>query len=373
MEDEETRARTGRPIAMPDVPPEARALTPGDADDTVNQSPDDMDIQPTRLFEQALEQTRMAMVVTDPHRHDNPIVFVNQAFEAMTGYARDEIVGRNCRFLQGRQTDPHAVDRIRDLLEKEKVGVVEIRNYRKDGTAFWNSLHIGPIYDAEGKLTHFFGSQWDVSEQIKLREREVLSRALRRELEHRTANLFGVIASLIRHTARGETDVDELTAKLVDRVETLARAHRISIGDADGDGDLSVDLHAMAEAIMRPYRSREPWRFELSGPVVPVPGDMITPLGLTLHELATNAMKYGALSSEAGQVSIRWSLVEGRLRIDWVEGNGPILNPARDGRTQGTGTRLVNEVLRGLGGHIHKEWLAEGVQVRIELPLGVEG
>ena len=357
------KQRTTAPLSVQDE----RALDPGDVTAGINQSPDEMDIDPTRLFQQSIEQTRMAMVVTDPHQRDNPIVFVNQAFEAMTGYDRSEIVGRNCRFLQGRDTDARAIDRVRHLLETQTVGVVELLNYRKDGTTFWNSLHIGPIYDAEGRLTHFFGSQWDVSEQVAARERETLSRMVRQELEHRTANLFGVIASLIRHTARGETDVDELTAKLVDRVEALSRAHRVSMGGEYGD--LAVDLHAMAEAIMRPYRSTEPWRFELSGPVLPIAGDMITPLGVTLHELATNAIKYGSLSSEAGRVSIEWRVEEDVLHLTWTEGDGPILNPRTDGRTQGAGSRLVNDILRGLGGRIDKHWLAEGLRVQITLPL----
>jgi PAS domain S-box-containing protein len=95
---------------------------------------------------------------------DAPIVFVNRAFRWLTGYDEQDIIGRNCRFLQGPGTDPEAVARIRTALANEDVVVVELLNYRKDGTAFWNALHLGPIYDAQGRLIYYFGSQWDVSD-----------------------------------------------------------------------------------------------------------------------------------------------------------------------------------------------------------------
>ena len=344
-----------------------QALDPADVASTANRSADDMAVDPAQLFRQAMEQTRMAMIITDPLVRDNPIVFVNQAFETMTGYPRDEIIGRNCRFLQGRETRQQDIDRIRRFLDAREVGVVQILNYRKDGTHFWNSLHVGPIFDEQGRLTHFFGSQWDVTELVEGRERDVLHRSVRNELLHRTNNLFGVIGALVRLTARSETDVDAFASKITSRVDALARAHRVSIGDEDAG--TATDLHAMAEAIMRPYRLDEPWRFELGGPVVPLSPEMITPLGLSLHELATNAMKYGALGAEAGKVSIEWETRDDRLQLVWTEADGPLLDPRQDGRSQGTGSRLVNDVIRGLGGRVDMDWRETGLRVAIDLPL----
>ena len=97
------------------------------------------------LFEQAMAQTRMAVCLTDPKQADNPIVFCNRAFERLTGYRQHEIIGRNCRFLQGPKTDQHQVTKIRDAIRTEEVAVVEILNYRKNGEQFWNALHLGPI------------------------------------------------------------------------------------------------------------------------------------------------------------------------------------------------------------------------------------
>ncbi len=111
----------------------------------------------------AVSATRMPMVVTDPHRPDNPIVFVNEAFVAMSGYAIDEVVGRNCRFLQGPDTDRTAVATLREAIERRVEMSTEILNYRKDGTTFWNALFVSPVRDRTGTLVYFVASQLDVS------------------------------------------------------------------------------------------------------------------------------------------------------------------------------------------------------------------
>jgi PAS domain S-box-containing protein len=115
------------------------------------------------IFFAAVETTRMPMIVTDPHQRDNPIIFANHAFLSMTGYAPEDIVGTNCRFLQGPETDRHTVDEIRQAIRDEKEFSTEILNYRKDGSSFWNALFISPVRNHRGELVYFFGSQLDVS------------------------------------------------------------------------------------------------------------------------------------------------------------------------------------------------------------------
>ena len=120
-----------------------------------------------RMLEMAFEQTRMAMCFTDPHQDDNPIVAINSAFTRLTGYEEEEIVGRNCRFLQMPESDPAELQRIRDCIERREVGYFELLNQRKDGTPFWNALHVGPVFSDDGDLLYFFGSQWDVTEKVE--------------------------------------------------------------------------------------------------------------------------------------------------------------------------------------------------------------
>ncbi|AWN50712.1 hybrid sensor histidine kinase/response regulator [Methylobacterium sp. 17Sr1-1] len=115
------------------------------------------------IFFAAVETTRMPMIVTDPHQPDNPIVFANQAFLRMTGYRPEELVGTNCRFLQGPETDRETVSEVRRAIAERKEIATEILNYRKDGSTFWNALFISPVYDKKGELVYFFGSQLDVS------------------------------------------------------------------------------------------------------------------------------------------------------------------------------------------------------------------
>lgn len=126
------------------------------------------------LFFAAIEMTRMPMIVTDPNRPDNPIVFANQAFLNTTGYQMEEVLGRNCRFLQGDGTDPQMIANLSRAIRDRTDIAVEIQNFRKDGTAFWNALFVSPIFDRDGKLLYFFGSQLDVTRR---REAEM---ALRR-------------------------------------------------------------------------------------------------------------------------------------------------------------------------------------------------
>ncbi|OOW81724.1 hybrid sensor histidine kinase/response regulator [Xanthomonas campestris pv. vitiswoodrowii] len=115
------------------------------------------------IFFAAVETTRMPMTVTDPHLPDNPIVFANRAFLEMTGYAADEVIGNNCRFLQGPETDPASISDVRESIESRREFATEVLNYRKDGSSFWNALFISPVFDDKGNLVYFFGSQLDVS------------------------------------------------------------------------------------------------------------------------------------------------------------------------------------------------------------------
>ncbi|WP_419899246.1 histidine kinase famiy protein [Roseomonas sp. USHLN139] len=128
------------------------------------QSPDFSGARDSRdIFFAAVETTRMPMTVTDPRQKDNPIIFANQAFLALTGYASEELIGRNCRFLQGPETDRDTVEQVKQAIREEQEIATEILNYRKNGSSFWNALYISPVHDGEGNLIYFFGSQLDVS------------------------------------------------------------------------------------------------------------------------------------------------------------------------------------------------------------------
>ncbi|HYG26560.1 MAG TPA: PAS domain-containing protein, partial [Caulobacteraceae bacterium] len=108
-------------------------------------------------FAAAIRATRMSMIVTDARQPDLPIIFANDAFLSLTGYARDEVIGRNCRFLQGTHTDEGEVARIAAAIREGRDVACDILNYKKDGTPFWNALFVSPVRGEDGDIHYFFG------------------------------------------------------------------------------------------------------------------------------------------------------------------------------------------------------------------------
>ena len=126
--------------------------------------------QALRLRDRAIQAATQGLLITDPGQSDDPIIYVSPGFERMTGYNSGEVLGRNCRFLQGKDTDPAAVSRLREAIRTEKPCTVELLNYRKDGTTFWNELSISPVRDDASQLTNFVGVQADITSRRSLEE-----------------------------------------------------------------------------------------------------------------------------------------------------------------------------------------------------------
>ena len=145
-------------------------------------------------FAASVRATRMPMIITDPRLADNPVVFANDASCRLTGYAREEIVGRNCRFLQGPRTDRDAVAQLRAAVRAGRPIEIDLYNYRKNGEPFWNRLMMAPVHDEAGRLTHFFASQVDVT-----LEHQVVA-----GLESRNAALLAELADRLRAQEESE-------------------------------------------------------------------------------------------------------------------------------------------------------------------------
>ena len=164
------------------------------------------------VFFAALQMTRMPMIITDPRQDDNPIVFANKAFLDLTGYEESEIVGRNCRFLQGTDTDREAVRALRSAVAAREAISIEILNYRRDGTPFWNAVFVAPVYDDDGRLIYFFASQLDItrrrsSEQAfrQAQKMEAIGQ-LTAGLAHDFNNLLQVVTGSLEMVLGGELD-----------------------------------------------------------------------------------------------------------------------------------------------------------------------
>jgi PAS domain S-box-containing protein len=351
------------------------------------------------LFTAAFRSANMAMVVTDPHQADNPIVMANDAFARLTGYSTQEVIGRNCRFLQGPNTDEATVRALQAALATGQGADVEILNYRKDGKPFWNSLVISPIRNASGEPTYFFASQSDISakkqteaELIRakdLLEQQVFGRtrdlqtaldqktALLHEVDHRVKNSLQVIASLVLLNARRAKDDAARRALngLSERISAISTAHRLlySVGDvsrfdlAEFLGDLAGDLGTMAPA----------GRVELDLKIEPVAvaAAKAAPLALLTNELISNAFKHAYPDERRGRLSIAVTRPGSDLRIV-IEDDGVGLPgkglPNRGLPEQGFGKILIDMLVRQLKARLEWEDARPGTRAVLVMPLDTE-
>lgn len=344
-------------------------------------------------FAAAIRATRMSMIITDPRQADNPIVFVNDAFLRLSGYERHEVLGKNCRFLQGPKTDQATVDQLREAIA-EKVDVsVDILNYRKDGSTFWNALFISPVSNDRGELLFFFASQLDVSDRkrsehrmtadkerfekaVKERTRELeaaleAQTTLLHEVDHRVKNNLQMISSLIVMQSR--TIKDAATKKslttMLERIEALSTVHRrlyqskdVSRFDvADFARDLVTDLlTASGRAEIKSTLDLEP---------IVISAEKATPVALMVNELVTNALKHAFKEkpdgTTAGRIGIKMSQPDGHFKIEVSDDGVGMADASGDASF---GMRLIKSLARQL--HADIEWrdAGPGTKVVISMP-----
>ncbi|MBR2537428.1 MAG: PAS domain-containing protein [Hyphomicrobium sp.] len=234
-------------------------------------------------FAAAFRSSPMPMVFADPRKPDCPIVNANDAFCKMTGYELSEVLGRNCRFLQGPETDQESVGLIGEAIRQQKPIGLDLLNYKKDGTPFWNALYVSPVFNESGELIYYFSSQFDATERrrraqamsdrkIEL-ETEVATRTddlnstlgslqkaldektlLIHEIDHRVKNNLQTISTLISLQLRGLSDPIAVHAlrSLHDRVDALGAVHRrLNTVETIGLFDLSDLVRELVPEIVK--------------------------------------------------------------------------------------------------------------------------
>lgn len=298
-------------------------------------------------FAAAFKATRMPMIVTDPNQHDNPIIFCNEAFRRLTGYGDDEIIGRNCRFLQGPETDRATIGKIRTAIAVGQDVAVDILNYRKDGSTFWNAVFISPVRDEAGAIAYFFASQLDFT-NVKSREADLaaarheaeaqvaqhtanLRAALEartllvHEVDHRVKNNLLTMASIVKMQARITTDAGrrQTLMSVLNRIEALSTVQRkLFTLDDVSKFDMSEFVRELVTDLVD-ATGRKDIRLSLELSPLLVPAVKATPLSLIVNELVGDAVRRG-LNDGGGDIHVVVRRLNGHFLIRIEDTSEPV-------------------------------------------------
>jgi PAS domain S-box-containing protein len=298
---------------------------------------------------------------------DAIIMSWNKGAERIFGYTAEEAIGKSVTMLipaDRQDEEPGILSRIR---AGERVDHYETIRQRKDGTLLDISLTVSPLKDSEGRIVGASKIARDITDRKRAQaQRELLIR----EMNHRIKNLFALVGSVVNLSARTAESPEALKKSVLSRLQALSQAHALTMKqDAElGAQPKSVSLHALIRAIVLPYEGESgAARALISGDDPELSPASITAFALLLHEFATNAAKYGALSSAEGTLEIHCQARNERLRLTWVERGGPAVE--RQVTSEGFGSMLTRASAQSLGGEVTYEWSEAGVTIVLDCSL----
>ncbi|HLH48754.1 MAG TPA: PAS domain-containing protein [Roseiarcus sp.] len=267
---------------------------------------------------------------------------------------------------------PDDADRVREGLDRAvATGEKFIQEYRllpESGATRWVETRGKRHFDREGKPTRFIGVVVDITDQKEAQERQ---RLILQEMNHRVKNVLAVFQGLINLSARSAQTPQEMAQSLYGRLEALMRAKDLVRPSLAGEKTQSerTTVGALVRTILQPYADgQSAERTIATGPEIAVGANAATSLALALHESATNATKYGALSEPNGAIRVEWRIVGDSLRLEWEERGGPPISAPP--QAHGFGAILVNRSIAGqLGGTIDYDWRAAGLKLTLVIPL----
>lgn len=321
-------------------------------------------------FVVAAETTRMAMVFTDAKAPENPIIFVNDAFLSLTGYAREEVLGQGFNFFLAHAADAEALARIKAEFEADSSSGSEVLYRRKDGSEFWAGLLISPVRDEKDDIVQHFASFVDLT---KHKDEQVQSRMLIDELNHRVKNTLATVQSIVWQALRASTDPKMIRQAIESRLLALSRSHDL----LTRENWKSAKLHDVISGALQPFgvAGSHANRIVIRGDNIRFPPKAALALGIGFNELATNAAKYGALSNAAGSILVEWKTVtaaEGkRIILQWREIDGPPVSPPAH---HGFGTSMIERGLAlELDGKVDLDYRPDGVVCTMNFPAPQDG
>jgi PAS domain S-box-containing protein len=326
-----------------------------------------------RLLERAVTASTNSIVISDPNQPDDPLVYVNPAFERTTGYTAEEVLGRNCRFLQDEDRDQPAVGELRAAVHEGRHCSVVLRNYRKDGTLFWNELSIYPVRDEKRRVTNFVGVQNDITERI--RAEEMLSEIRRTERRRIARDLHDIVLQDLSGALQS-LRLTDLQAKgsgmvldLGEELEALGRASsglRSAIYDLrrESERPFLESVESLVELNQLATPEREIRLIVEDGFSVGLRTKASIELLRILQEALANVRRHSAAT-----------IVEVGLRTD---DQAILLEVSDDGRgfdpgsaRAGIGLSAMRERVEELGGEIEiSSRPGEGTEVMVRVPLG---
>ena len=325
-----------------------------------------------------MDEAPVGITITDPGREDNPIIYANEYFEALTGYTESEIVGRNCRFLQGPETRQEPRRKLRAAVDAGRPVTVELRNYRADGTQFWNRVGIVPLRDESGEIDYFVGFQEDVSELSEIRihheERRDQFRGFGDVLAHDMQTPIDVVQGRVELAERtGDLAYLEDAKTALNRLETLTD----DLANVMRTGELVNDIErvGVGEVVQAAWATLDPVAASLTVDDPPtIYADRAT-LERMVENLFSNSLEHGG---EA--VSVRVGALDDREGF-YVADDGPgipeeqreeVFTPGYTTKSDGTGFGMtsVRQIVVTPGWRITVEDSADG-GVRVEIA-GVE-
>jgi PAS domain S-box-containing protein len=289
---------------------------------------------------------------------DGIITSWNGGAERIFGYLADEIIGRPITLLIPLDCQKEEEAIMKRIRRGQRVEPYETVRQRKHGSLVDISLTISPVRNSQGKVIGASKIAREITER-KRSEAQIIS--LAREAEHRTKNILSTVLATVR-LSRADTS-DDLKQLIEGRINALAKVHGLFVQSRW----TGAELRTLVTQELLPYLGEKEARVRTNGPTVTLEQYTAQTVAISLHELATNAAKYGSLSAADGHVEIAWSrTADGRLSLRWIESGGPTVTPPTH---RGFGTRITENMIGQLKGEVHFDWRDQGLACEIALPL----